>query len=238
MKQSKLPTYFTILLVGLAPVIFFSFSIHLFITDISSFKTLCEEDGIIENMQAIFFFLGSLLSLFLAWMLKKDGLKYWAIFYGLLGVLLFLATGEEISWGQRIFRVATPNWYAGVNAQHETNLHNLKGVMGVISWSIDHTLFNLILLAFFGWFYANRISENLQPQLWLPHPVLLPYWACFYARRGFEKIYASDQILVPGDAFSKLQEPVELIMASSIVVFLVIIFKRYSALKKERYLNS
>ena len=237
MKESNLPTLFTILLVGLAPVIFFSLSIHLCITDVTSFKTFCREDGVIENAEALLFFLGSLLSLFLAWMLKKDGLKYWAICYGLLGVLLFLVTGEEISWGQRIFQVATPDWYTGLNAQHETNLHNLKGVMRVISWLIDHTLFDLILLAFFGWFFANKIPENLRPQLWLPHPVLLPFWACYYARRGFEKIYAKNQILVPGDAFSKLQEPVELILASSIVVFLVIIFIRYSALRKKCLIN-
>ncbi len=41
------------------------------------------------------------------------------------GVLLFLAAMEEISWGQRILGIETPEPLKAVNAQEEINVHNL-----------------------------------------------------------------------------------------------------------------
>ena len=41
------------------------------------------------------------------------------------GVLLFLAAMEEISWGQRILGIETPEPLKAVNAQDEINVHNL-----------------------------------------------------------------------------------------------------------------
>lgn len=46
------------------------------------------------------------------------------LLYG-FGVLLFLAVMEEISWGQRILGVETPETLKAVNAQEEINVHNL-----------------------------------------------------------------------------------------------------------------
>ena len=43
----------------------------------------------------------------------------------LLAILMFLAAGEELSWGQRIFGAKTPAWFADRNIQKEINLHNL-----------------------------------------------------------------------------------------------------------------
>lgn len=42
-----------------------------------------------------------------------------------LTLLCFFAAGEEISWGQRLLHVASPEFFVQHNAQHETNLHNL-----------------------------------------------------------------------------------------------------------------
>jgi hypothetical protein len=43
-----------------------------------------------------------------------------------LAFVFFLGAGEEISWGQRIFGIETPEAWAEVNVQRETNLHNLE----------------------------------------------------------------------------------------------------------------
>ncbi|CUH40730.1 hypothetical protein JSE7799_03465 [Jannaschia seosinensis] len=42
---------------------------------------------------------------------------------GFLALMLFLIAGEEISWGQRIFGIETPETFDG-NIQNETNFHN------------------------------------------------------------------------------------------------------------------
>jgi len=48
------------------------------------------------------------------------------VFLLLLGLMLFVAFGEEISWGQRILNVATPAAVSSENVQDELNIHNLK----------------------------------------------------------------------------------------------------------------
>jgi len=42
-----------------------------------------------------------------------------------MGVLFLFGAIEEISWGQRIFGIQSPEWFLRHNAQHETNIHNL-----------------------------------------------------------------------------------------------------------------
>jgi len=47
------------------------------------------------------------------------------VFLGLLAVLMFVCFGEEASWGQHLIGFETPEILSGLNAQNETNLHNL-----------------------------------------------------------------------------------------------------------------
>ena len=63
-----------------------------------------------------------------------------------LGVLLFIAAGEEISWGQRIFGIQSSEYFLKHNAQGETNIHNLV-VNGV---KINKLVFSTILIAALG----------------------------------------------------------------------------------------
>ena len=45
-----------------------------------------------------------------------------------VGVVLFVAAGEEISWGQRVFQTETPAVLVDGNRQDELNLHNVDGL--------------------------------------------------------------------------------------------------------------
>jgi len=47
------------------------------------------------------------------------------IFFLFLAVLFFFGFGEEISWGQRIFKFNTPKLLSELNVQNEFNIHNL-----------------------------------------------------------------------------------------------------------------
>lgn len=52
--------------------------------------------------------------------------QWLAMALSILVTLVFVVMiGEELSWGQRIFGWTTPEAYAEINAQGETNLHNL-----------------------------------------------------------------------------------------------------------------
>lgn len=88
------------------------------------FESWTREDGPIENLQALFYGLGSVAFLLAASRDRRNAWKW------LFGIGLFLCAGEEISWGQRIIGFSTPSELNGVNIQHEANLHNVENIHG------------------------------------------------------------------------------------------------------------
>lgn len=110
-------------------IVYFSFSI-IFLSD-AQIYSLGREDGPIENLGAAMFFLA--FCLFLAAYLSSSGFgnhfgRFTTVrnlFYLLLALLFLICAGEEISWGQRIFDWETPQVLLELNAQGETNLHNI-----------------------------------------------------------------------------------------------------------------
>jgi len=93
-------------------------------------KFLLIEDGPIENIGALAWLIASIIFIYLYFKFKI-GSKLFGfetrrnIFFLLLGILFFIAFGEEISWGQRIFDIQTPGYIQKLNVQHELNFHNL-----------------------------------------------------------------------------------------------------------------
>lgn len=55
----------------------------------------------------------------------KHNMKLAGVFAVIIVLVLFVMAGEEMSWGQRIFRWDTPESMQGINQQKEMNLHNL-----------------------------------------------------------------------------------------------------------------
>ena len=86
---------------------------------------LVAEDGPAETVQATLLFGGALAALLAARGNAGAGHRGAAIWCAVLAVLLALIGFEEISWGQRIFGIETPEWLAERNQQGETNLHNM-----------------------------------------------------------------------------------------------------------------
>jgi hypothetical protein len=87
------------------------------------------EDGVLENLTALYLFGIALIFVVGFFRLQKDSLLL-KLSYAGLGLLFFLGAGEEISWGERIFHWDDHNLIRGVNVQRELNLHNLKYFQG------------------------------------------------------------------------------------------------------------
>lgn len=105
------------------------------------YRMLIEESGLYETLTATMLFGASLALFAVSRELRKapNGPKWWAIAApASLGFLLFVAAGEEISWGQHYLGFSTPDSMSTVNVQNELNLHNIGGY-----WA------NNALLAFF-----------------------------------------------------------------------------------------
>jgi len=129
---------------------------------------LCAEDGPVESLTALFYFAAAAL---FVWANKTQGFRnIW--FWG-YALLFFLIAGEEISWGQRIFGIGTPEALAEINVQGEANLHNIEGIHGSIRM--------LGLLVILGICYAAPLADRFIRPLHelfakLRHPIF-PLWA-------------------------------------------------------------
>ena len=89
-------------------------------------KMITEEDGIIENLSAIFYLAGFSLCLFR--ILKKTcGVRLWLYLWCFL---CFVFLGEEMSWFQRFFNYPVLPFIKELNEQGEVNLHNLNIFQG------------------------------------------------------------------------------------------------------------
>lgn len=100
-------------------------------------KRLTMEDGIVETCQAILYFLSGCILIFLFIRSKnKDNAYFFKtkrnFFLLLLGFICLFAAGEEISWGQRILNINTPDYFMQNNEQNELNIHNLRLFQGKI----------------------------------------------------------------------------------------------------------
>lgn len=99
-------------------VIITSWSVYIFFDT----KTIChfnEEDSFFEIMTPIYLFLSSLIFIVLFYNSKN-------FYFIILSFVLFLGAGEEISWGQHIFKYKTPEWEKEINIQGEFNIHNIE----------------------------------------------------------------------------------------------------------------
>lgn len=107
-----------------------------------------QEDGLIENLTAIFLFGAALLVIGIIW--KHKGInRFKTGCHILLVVLLLFGAGEEISWGQRIFNIESNEFFLEHNAQQETNLHNLMIGDVKVNKLIFGLLFSSFLMLYF-----------------------------------------------------------------------------------------
>lgn len=115
--------------------------------DLESLKPFLQEDGFVENIQAIFYLFGAVVWIY-AFIIFKPGAKIdkrRRIFYFLfMGFFLFLFL-EEISYGQRIFGITTPEGLKDINLQDETNLHNIGSESTVLIIHILHAFLFALL---------------------------------------------------------------------------------------------
>ncbi|MBI1326575.1 MAG: hypothetical protein GC136_02930 [Alphaproteobacteria bacterium] len=90
------------------------------------------EGGPHETFEALLL-LGGILFAAKGMMLShKQGDKPLFIWFLLAFLGCFYTCGEELSWGQHIFEWHTPEFWAGVNNQNETNLHNTSALFDQI----------------------------------------------------------------------------------------------------------
>lgn len=91
-----------------------------------TFLYVMREDGWVEYLTTLFLALGAIgFGTYAVKAIKnKEGKK--VLFYTLACLAFTFGTGEEISWGQRLFSIESSEYFMENNYQGETNLHNLE----------------------------------------------------------------------------------------------------------------
>jgi len=155
---------------------------------------LAREDGPIETVGAVCFLVAAVGFFALYILAAKDGRDAPGLFsrraavFGLLALLMFVCFGEEISWGQRVFGWSTPGLVCDLNAQDETNLHNLQLVhqlnpdgseKGFVEKLVNmNRLFSIFWLAVFVVVPVTaRLSARARRLLHTAGIVIPPLWA-------------------------------------------------------------
>jgi len=80
------------------------------------------EDGIVENLSALFYLLSFIFCTYRLVLKPKTGYRKFLLLWA---VLSFVFLGEETSWFQRFLDIPTPEYIQDVNEQGELNIHNL-----------------------------------------------------------------------------------------------------------------
>ena len=120
------------------------------------FPFLFDEDGFFEYMTTLFFLIASVFFI-LALKKRYDSITpYTRLFIFGLGLFCFVVGMEEISWGQRIFGIETPEPYKEINFQGETTVHNL---VSPDYHPILYAVVSFILLIFFA--FSNSKYNSL-----------------------------------------------------------------------------
>tara|TARA_B100000963_G_scaffold328616_1_gene317324 strand:- start:12285 stop:12887 length:603 start_codon:yes stop_codon:yes gene_type:complete len=137
-------------------------TVFLFYYSNSLYNLFVEEDGIIEYSTAIFllsvsiYLINKLLKTVKVISTKNTGIV-------LFSIIFFFGFGEEISWGQRIFNIETPQFFVENNLQSETNIHNLMiGGVKLNKLIFTNTLFFIFSFYFLAIPYLYAKSNSLK----------------------------------------------------------------------------
>ena len=126
----------------------YAFTIYAGLYNGELYRLLLKEDGPLENAATLFTLAAAILFAVTYFKYKPNS----SYFFILLALLLLFVFFEEISWGQRLFGIETPETFKRLNAQGEINLHNYepiyKYVNGVVYVGLDLFLIGLPLLIF------------------------------------------------------------------------------------------
>lgn len=110
----------------LFPVILFFIFLGIKLRLPGVYNLLIQEDFLIEYLQVVLYFFSAILSCFVCVKCFQNKLTLHGLLFGLLTTGLFFVFIEELSWGQRIFHLATPAYLELHNHQKEISVHNIN----------------------------------------------------------------------------------------------------------------
>ena len=184
--------------------------VFLFYYSNSVYNSFVEEDGIIENLTAIFLLS---ISVFLIKKLleMKDIISVNNLGIILFSIMFFFGFGEEISWGQRIFNIETPPFFSENNLQSETNIHNLMiGGVKLNKLIFTNGLFFIFSFYFLAIPYLYTKSNNVR--------TLINRYSIVIPKHSQSVIFISSTIIIYIFSHERISEIWECLFAFSMLI--------------------
>jgi ABC-type Fe3+-siderophore transport system permease subunit len=187
------------------------------------FHFVTAEDRLLEWSQFVGYASGAGFAAAAAVLFFRRGKTSLAVWFALIGLGCFFIAGEEISWGQRIFGIETPESVAEVNRQEELSVHNITSI---------ENLFRVgeLLVGFAGsvgaWL-AGGLRERLSPRarLLVPPVFLSSAFLTLFLWRAFRfGIYSAGKFTIV-----EFTEWPELCLALALAVYSFLVWRRIRA---------
>jgi hypothetical protein len=209
------------ILVFLLPIILFLIFLCMKLLSPDTYVLLIQEDSVIEYVQAFLYFLSSILSILVSITFLKNKLGIHGVLYLILAIGLLLTSLEEISWGQRIFHIANPDYFENHNIQNEISFHNLDVVQPLL-----HKIYILTgAYGAFAWLFALPFGYRSDAKCRHLLNFVVPDW--FISSYFFFVFFIYtlfDYIIKPhagGFLLWRDQEPIELLLSLGFLSFVV-----------------
>lgn len=204
-------------LIFIAPGVLFVAAALIYVRNNFIFRWLVAEDSLVEYVQFLLL-MGSAI-------LAGVSAKFWLRKNKLIGLVLVAATlllalvaAEEISWGQRLLNIDTPEEFAARNTQGELTLHNINSVFGYVyrGYMIIGLVGSLL------WTIKARLVKFFGGQIGALLEVLTPDWYLFFYffvafAYNFDRFYVR---LRKGETL--WEEPMELLLILGIFLFFLV----------------
>jgi len=195
------------------------------------YGSLVEEDGIFEFMQVLLYLLAAAFFLFTSKRLLEEKQRDLSLIFLVFSLGLVLVCAEELSWGQRILALDSPEFFTRNNVQRELTIHNLSlfqpflhlgyiltGLAGATGWLLVRT--------------AGKPQWDSAVPAWYISTYFLPV---FFIYLYFELSYHLGR-LMSAEGFSvsrqwiswRDQELAELLLAAGFFLYSFIAFKMTS----------
>lgn len=138
-------------------------------TDYALYTAYTTEDSLVEWLTVLGLLMGSWVCFSRAFRIGTSKGVLFLVTALVMGGVLFLAAGEEISWGQRLFGIESPEYFKKNNTQAETNIHNL--IVGGVR--INRWIFSFLLSAVLA-FYLIILPILYRTKSWARR--LVKFW--------------------------------------------------------------
>jgi len=217
-------------IIFLSPIYFGLVALFIYTRNNAFFRILVKDDHLVEYLQFFLLLACAYLSFRQAkhWKDKENVLK---VLFTISGLACLFVAGEEISWGQRLIGLETPEMIAEKNIQNELTLHNIGFVFALVY----RGYMAIGLVGSTGWIFFKLIKNKLSKRLKKILANIIPDWylSLFFSQAFFfnlDRFYIS---LRTGETL--WEEPMELLLIIGITIFFI---GKYFKVVKNKNLSS